>query len=206
MTTTEPAGRGRRHRAAMWLGHHAARIDMATFATMAVAFTIVTLIEPGRAAWILTVLVAATMAFSIVASECDRRVHRRNLCVLDVDRAPLLDPEGQITHHARTLRAFHSPMRRMSALAGSMVLMLVGVFVGAWARDNDVPLAAVIAIVPFGIMVVLQIWNVRVSEVHGRLQPWCPLCAGGGDDGDEGDDDPEPEPTPPPAKKDKITA
>jgi hypothetical protein len=208
MTTIDPADPGgRRHRTAMWLGHHAPRINIAAFTTMAVGFSLAVIFRDGpMPAWIFVAIGAAAMAFGSVADMCDSAVHRRNLCLLDLDQAPLLDPDAEVTRHADTLRTFHSFKRRLTAVAVGFAFMVAGLIVGGWARDHGVPFAAAIIIVPYSTLMWIQIKNVRMNDVHRRLQRWCPMC-GWGRGPDDGDDpEPEPEPTSPPAGRRKVKA
>lgn len=211
MTATDTPGpdpeKDWRFRTAMWLGHYADRLSIVGFAVMGTAFVVSTLLRDTSIeslSWLLVIPGLALILVSTIAQLCDIRVHRENLCLRDLDEAPLLDPQAEVTKHAHLLAAAHAQVQRIWILVVSLGFMFTGLVVGNIAYENDVPGAFFILTVPYVLMIVVQTWSVRVGAVHHRLQAWCPLCRWG-----RGPDDdppaPEPEPTPPASEKDKIT-
>lgn len=194
MTVTGPANDdSRRHRTAMWLGHYATQISLAANTALAVSWTINHAVDtPGPVEWALVGPSAAAIIVSVAATICEQHVHDRNLCLRDLDRSPLLDPDREVTRRIRTLRATHRYGTMVTLASAGLVLMLAAIFAGEWMRDHHIPGSAAVAIGGFGASTAFSMWHVWATAVHRRLQPWCPLCYWGRDD-DGDDDDPEPD-------------
>lgn len=191
MTTASAAGNpGRRHAAAMWLGHYADEMMITSMALYG-AGTIFLKVLPDAAQWALMVTLFPFMQLSVAALIMQHLVHDRNLCMRDVARAPLADPEGEVQRRMRWLRRFHGRYRKLMALAP---LLLIAVMAGALALPAGGQIVQQVALVAF---VSFAAFQMQVSRVHRRLRPWCPMCRWGR--GDDGDGPQEPSPVTPPA-------
>ncbi len=197
MTTTGPAEpEGVKHRAAMWLGHYAPRIELGSYAVMAVMFTGANAGDwPGVITWSLTAPGLTALVVSYVAMVCDHTVHRQNLCLRDLNQSPLLNPQAEVERRGRLLRFLHS-RRLLHLLFGSLAVLFGGILLSSWMRNHDMRYPTAVFIVGYLTSTAISAWNVWATDIHRRLYPWCPLCRWGrGPDDDE--DDPEPEPTDP---------
>lgn len=191
MTTTGPASPdSRRHRIAMWLGHYAPRISLTSYAVMGASFSAANIGDWSTPTeWAVMAPGLAAVAISVTATMCDETVHRRNLCLRDLNRAPLLDPQTEVAKCARLLRFMHSRWV-MRLLLGSLAVLFAGIFVSDWMRDHGMPYPAAVMVTGFLTSMSVSAWNVWATDIHRRLQLWCPLCRWGrGPD----DDDPQPE-------------
>ncbi len=194
MTTIGPADdNSRRHRTAMWAGHYATTITLAANATMAIAFTVTTAIQFSKAAeWAIMLPAIAFLIASIVAGMCEQTIHRRNLCLRDLNQAPLLDPQRDVDRHIRTLRTLHNHRRVLAITAGGLALLMGSATLYGWAHRHGIPAASAILIGGFLANIAASTWHVWATAIHRRLYPWCPMCRWGRDD--DGDDDgPEPD-------------
>jgi hypothetical protein len=148
--------------------------------------------KDGPTPWWTAVFVAGLVAIVLnLLVSLAALVHDRSLCLLDVQQAPLLDPQGAATRYRRRLRLRHSRRAMVLSLVPMLWVILqpsLGPFLPSWARLALIPVAgAIIA------------WTIYLSVVcvstHRRLEPWCPYCHWG----DGGDEEVAPQPDPAPS-------
>ncbi len=187
MTAAAAAGDpGRRHAAAMWLGHYAGELYLSGMALQGVALVSMNLLPEG-AQWATTAVVFPYLMLAVVALILQTEVHDRNLCPRDLAQAPLADPEGEVQRRMGWLRRYHGARKRL--LLAPVLLIAVMVVALAFPGGRFIQQGALLVFMAFAS------WRLYIIRIHRRLRPWCPMCRWGrGDDGPK-----EPSPVTPPA-------
>lgn len=125
------------------------------------------------------VSLAAVVVF--IVGQLFTLVHDDRLCLRCVAQCPI-DPARAVQRRRRWLRLFHCA----TTTAGVAVLLVaaaLGVTAGLLIRPGWGDL-----------VLVLPLATMALTVVHRRIEPWCPYCGWGDDDGGEGTPEPSPDP------------
>lgn len=180
------------HRVLMWLGHYYPRISPGLYLIILIGAIVglwITPTPPEAFAWAKTVAITIITLMSVFRDF----IHNRNLCLRDLNEAPLLNPQEAVDKHLSYLRRHHK--RSWTLIITSLVgLIGCGILLGSTGTAYPWPWfvrAAITVLVVVGAVAGYRID--RTNVVHDRLQPWCPWCRRGG-----GEDDEAKQPTPVP--------
>jgi hypothetical protein len=178
-------------------GHYGSRIATPTY-VFGVTIAIATMWLQATTTWVgpLRVTVVTfnfiVQATALAAAALMFTVHDRNLCLLDIKDAPLLDPQTAVTQNMRRLRLIHNTrLLTATGAAGALVFLFTHI-VGASTTSPLLLTAATALAIPLG---GIGVYELISANVHRRLKPWCPFCHGRGGF----DPDPVTTPTPDPA-------
>jgi hypothetical protein len=170
-------GPGRLNRLMIWLGHYSPQISVpitiATWVFIVSGWWIPTGAITPVAAGVLFGAIVVLVLLDIAGMIC-QSVHDRNLCLQELQEAPLLDPQGAVEKNRHLLEFYHrhrrSPLTLIISLSpiAAMLIMAGNHDAALWLK---IPLTAVAAI-----GVALASYLGRVRLVHTRLYPWCPWC------------------------------
>jgi len=177
-------------RLAMLLGHFYRR--QADLLMVAVWALLIAGWWASPAAGLLKALALALACVAIASSACEMFVHDRNLCLRDLQEAPLLDPQGAVDKNRSRLRTFHDRRFKVVVLTMSAGPLLAVLLVPG--RESMSTTLRVVSTVVAVVGIAVLAFAGRLSAVHRRLRPWCPWCRRDG-----GPDDPVVAPTPDPA-------
>lgn len=182
--------RGLLHNLAMWWGHYAGRWLPAIYAAL-ITLNIIDWWDGGRdASW--ENLARIPLDIALASGIFCEIIHHRNLCLRDIQDAPLLDPQEAVRKQLKYLKLVHRP-RLAWALIAVAVLALLLPATGSVAPS--LPLLAKLAVTAMAVAGVFAAGvTLHATRIHRKLQPWCPYC----DHRRGGDDDPvvAPEPDP----------
>jgi hypothetical protein len=118
--------------------------------------------------------------------------HNRNLCLLDLEETPLLDPQGAVDRDMWKLKIFHSKGKVVAVMGVFFLLLITANVLGT--HGNEWAMWFRLALIfPFvaAYLVVTEV----TTTAHRRLYPWCPFCKRRRDDDDE-ETTPAPQPQP----------
>lgn len=193
MTVNDEYDRRPVHRALMWLGHYYPRVSPVLYLSILAAAVVGLWVSPTPPAVFLNLRVAATTVLLVMMTSRDF-IHNRNLCLRDLNEAPLLDPQAAVEKHIGRLRRYHfhswpvSIAMLVGLIGGGLILGSAGVaYTWPW-----IVRAAITAVVTASTVMAVRFDRARVT--HDRLQPWCPICRRRR--GDDGDHVKPPTPTP----------
>lgn len=180
------------HRAFLLLGHYSDHINIGIIAVYSVRAVYGMWFAATNPAGNVGLATTIAMIVTLYLSLRGEVVHRRSLCLRDINAAPLLDPQGQVDKHRSRLKLIHHPTRHRVFNAAMVLFVAIYPFqdtISTWpVAGKTAGTAAVVA----ACAVVVYFSVARMT--HQRLRPWCPWCQPRGDD--DGYTTPAPTPDP----------